>query len=138
MPSLSDVLISAAAPRRTFAFLTEKIRLAGQVVGSADLLAQMADRYYQECLPLLFHEQKEGDAHQHDSPLELMQRTAQFYHTTINERLRVVFADISQAMRVHFQERWNIKRDLYSDYISGKMLSTLNQLSPGANQSRIA
>lgn len=102
---------------RTFAFPSEEIRLAGQVVGSADLLAQMADRYYLESLPLLFQEQKEGDAHQHDSPLELMQRTAQFYHTTITERLRIVFAGISKAMRSHFQQRWNIDQDLYSDSI---------------------
>ncbi len=102
---------------RTFSFPTEEIQLAGQIVGSADLLAQMADRYYLERLPLLFQEQKEGDAHQHDSPLELMQRTAQFYHTTITERLRIVFADISQAMRSHFQHRWSIEKDLYSDSI---------------------
>lgn len=102
---------------RTFAFPSEEIRLAGQVVGSADILAQMADRYYLECLPLLFQEQKDGDAHKHDSPLELMQRTAQFYHTTITERLQIVFDDISQAMYSHFRERWNIEGDFYSDSI---------------------
>lgn len=102
---------------RTFAFPTEEIRLAGLVVGSADLLAQMADRYYLESLPLLFQEQKEGDAHQHDSPLELMQRTAQFYHTTITERLQIVLAGISRAMRSHFQERWQIDQDLYADFV---------------------
>ena len=102
---------------RTFTYPSEEIRLAGQVVGSADILAQMADRYYLERLPLLFQEQKEGEVQQHDSPLELMQRTAEFYHTTITERLQIVFADISRAMHSHFRERWNIEEDLYFNSI---------------------
>ena len=38
----------------TFDYHPHEIQLAGQVIGSADILAQMADRYYLECLPLLF------------------------------------------------------------------------------------
>lgn len=107
---------------RTFSFPSEATRLAGQIVGSADILAQMADRYYLECLPLLFLEQQEGAAHEYDSPLELMQRTMQFFHTTITERLHIFFADISQAMRSHFCVRWNMDLDLYSDFINKNMI----------------
>jgi hypothetical protein len=97
-----------------FSFPTEEIKLAGQVVGSADILAQMADRYYLERLPLLFQEQKDGEAHQYDTPVEMMQRTTQFYHTTIARRLRVAFAGISHAMQSHFRERWQINENLYT------------------------
>lgn len=98
----------------SFSFPTEEIKLAGQVVGSADILAQMADRYYLERLPLLFQEQKDGEAHQYDTPVELMQRTTQFYHTTIARRLRVTFAGISHAMQSHFRDRWQINENLYT------------------------
>lgn len=102
---------------RSLAPPSEEIKLAGQVVGSADILAQMADRYYLESLPLLFQEQKEGAAHMHASPLELMQRTTHFFHTTIEERLHTVFLNTSRAMSSHFRERWNIEGDLYAENI---------------------
>jgi len=94
---------------------SEEIKLAGQVVGSADILAQMADRYYLESLPLLFQEQKEGAAHTYATPLELMQRTTHFFHTTIEERLQTIFSDVSRAMSSHFRERWGIEKDLYAE-----------------------
>jgi hypothetical protein len=95
-------------------FPDEEIKLAGQVVGSADILAQMADRYYLERLPFLFQEQKAGEEHQYDTPIELMEHTTQFYHTTVTRRLRVTFADVSHAMRSHFREHRQIDEDLYT------------------------
>jgi len=97
-----------------YSFPNEEITLAGQVVGSADILAQMADRYYLERLPLLFQEQKDGKEHQYNSPIELMERTTQFYHTTVTRRLRGTFANVSHAMQSHFREYRQIDEDLYS------------------------
>jgi len=95
----------------------EEIQLAGHVVGSADILSQMADRYYLERLPLLFQEQKDGQAHEYSTPLELMQSTADFYRTKVRYRLHVLFKDVSQAMRDHFLARWQIDEDLYTTAI---------------------
>jgi hypothetical protein len=96
----------------------EEIGLAGRVVGSADILAQMADRYYLERLPLLFQEQKAGiDDFGHQTPIELMQSTADFYHTTIAHRLNVLFSDVFPSMRSHFRERWQVDEDLYTKAI---------------------
>jgi hypothetical protein len=100
-----------------FSFPNEEIKLAGQVIGSADILAQMADRYYLERLPLLFQEQKDGEDHRYNSPIELMKHTTQFYHTTVTRRLRVAFADVSRAMRSHFREYRQIDEDLYAKSI---------------------
>lgn len=97
-----------------FSFPNEEIRLAGQVIGSADILAQMADRYYLERLPLLFQEQKDGEEHRYNSPIELMEHTAQFYRTTVTRRLRVAFADVSRAMQSHFREYRQVDEDLYA------------------------
>ena len=41
-------------------FDTEEVKLMGHILGTADIIAQMADRVYLERLPLLFDELKEG------------------------------------------------------------------------------
>ena len=100
-----------------FDFHTHEIQIAGQVVGSADILAQMADRYYLECLPLLFKEQKAGGISKHASALDLMDHTANFYHNIVLRRLITTFSNTSNALRAHFRERHTINRNLYIDNI---------------------
>lgn len=101
----------------TFDAHSSDIQLAGQVIGSADILAQMADRYYLECLPLLFSEQKSGGINQHNSALELMEHTATFYHEVVVKRLTDTFSNTSKAMQTHFRERYKIDRNIYIDNI---------------------
>jgi len=96
---------------------THEIQIAGQVVGSADILAQMADRYYLECLPLLFVEQQAGGISKHTSALDLMRHTAKFYHNIILRRLITTFSNTSNALRAHFRDRHTINRNLYIDNI---------------------
>ncbi|BHH85747.1 hypothetical protein [Desulforhopalus sp. 52FAK] len=98
-------------------FHTHEIQIAGQVVGSADILAQMADRYYLECLPLLFTEQKAGGICKHTSALDLMKHTAKFYHNIVLRRLITTFSNTSNALRAHFRDRHRINRNLYIDNI---------------------
>ena len=106
-----------------------EIHIAGQVIGSADILAQMADRYYLECLPLLFSEQKSGGINQHNSALELMKHTAIFYTNVVLKRLTTTFSDTSQAMQAHFRERYKIDRNLYLENID-KNLMYLKKIIP--------
>jgi hypothetical protein len=106
----------------TFDYHTHEIQLAGQVIGSADILAQMADRYYLECLPLLFNEQESGGINQHDSALELMEHTANFYHNVVLKRLTTTFSNTSQAMQSHFRERYKIDRNLYLENIDKNIM----------------
>jgi hypothetical protein len=101
----------------TFDFHSHEIQLAGQAVGSADILAQMADRYYLECLPLLYTEMEAGGINRHRSALELMDHTANFYHNVVLKRLIITFSNTSQAMRTHFRERYGIDRNLYIENI---------------------
>lgn len=93
-------------------------KLAGYILGSADPLAQMADRYYLERLPLLFQEQREGGVETHGSAIELMENTTSFYHNIISERLTKSFADTAQAMQAHFHQRWLINDNLYHTNIT--------------------
>jgi len=97
----------------TIAFPSPAAKLAGYVLGSADILAQMADRYYLECLPFLFQEHQEGGLQTFRSAIELMQNTTSFYHNVILDRLEKSFSNISVAMHIHFQTRWQIDENLY-------------------------
>lgn len=101
----------------TFEDHSDEVQVVGQVVGSADILAQMADRYYLECLPLLYNEQESGGINRHRSALELMEHTATFYHNVVLKRLLTTFSNASTAMRTHFRERHNIDRNLYIENI---------------------
>lgn len=101
----------------TFDLHTPEIQLAGQVIGSADILAQMADRYYLECLPLLFKELEAGGVTQHRSAMQLIEKTSFFYHNTVLKRLITTFSNTSRAMRTHFRERYMIDRNLYINNI---------------------
>jgi len=95
------------------AFPSPEARLAGYVLGSADILAQMADRYYLERLTFLFEEHRDGGLQTYHSAIELMQNTMSFYHNTIIKRLEKAFTKISDALQVHFRERWQINENLY-------------------------
>jgi len=105
-----------------FDFHTHEIQIAGQVVGSADILAQMADRYYLECLPLLFIEQQAGGISKHRSAFELIEHTAKFYYNIVLRRLITTFSNTSNALRAHFKDRHTINRNLYIDNIDNNIV----------------
>lgn len=94
-------------------FMSEETKLMGKVLGSADLIAQMADRNYLEKLPLLFLEFKEAGMEGFETPLELFNKTEEFYHMVARARLAEDLSSVSSAALYHFQNRWNIDRDLY-------------------------
>ena len=91
--------------------------MIGKIVGSSDLLAQMADRNYLEKLFLLFKEFEEAGLPGFDSELDLLQKTETFYNSTARQRLNEEFNGISRVMRTHFKERWGIDKDLYAESI---------------------
>ncbi|MCB2216925.1 hypothetical protein [Desulfofustis glycolicus] len=107
-------------------FGSPETKCAGQILGTADILAQMADRYYLEQLPFLFQEHRAGGLNHYDSAFDLMNDTAHF-HQVIIERLRRELGNVARAMRIHFRHRWDIDRDLYEENIESniKYLSTV-------------
>ncbi|AGF77825.1 hypothetical protein UWK_01262 [Desulfocapsa sulfexigens DSM 10523] len=98
-------------------FPSAEMQLASFSVGSADILAQMADRYYLERLPLLFQEHEEGGVTGYKSAVELMEKTSVFYHEVVVDRLSSVFGNLTKFMQIHFRERWGVDRNLYLDSI---------------------
>jgi hypothetical protein len=84
----------------SFPFYSKEERIISYAVGTADLIAQMADNDYIEKLPLLFHEFKEAyhfegveklkktGALLYESPRDLMEKTPYFYEKYVKERLK--------------------------------------------------
>ncbi len=100
---------------------SEFVKIGGKVLGSADILAQMADRYYLESLPLLFEEHKKGGLVQNKSASELISNTSKFYKNVIKIRLEETFDNVKKSMRTHFRERHNIDKDLYTEKIDNNI-----------------
>jgi hypothetical protein len=105
-------------PIKEIPFRSKEIETLGKIVGSADLLAQIADRNYLERLLMLFKEFEEANIPGFSSELELLQKTEDFYTFVAKKRLHEEFGGIPASMVSHFKHRWNINRDLYEESIS--------------------
>jgi hypothetical protein len=95
------------------AFKSEKTRLLGFVLGTADLLGQMSDRYYVEKLSILYEEFQEAGITGFSSDFDLIQKTPGFY-AMATERFKNTLGGVNCFMKNHFLARWNIDRDLYA------------------------
>jgi len=101
-------------------FGSAQIEMLGKMLGTADLLGQMADRTYLEKLPFLYHEFKEGDVPGFESDLDLLKETPVFYEMAI-ERFERELGGAYRYMRDHFRVRWGIDEDLYMTSMENKI-----------------
>lgn len=108
-------------PVKDIGFRSKEAEILGHIVGSADLLAQMADRNYLEKLLLLFQEFEEAGIPGFDSELELLQKTEDFYNFVAQKRLTDDLGGVSSSMLFHFKSRWNMDQDLYDESISNNI-----------------
>ena len=106
-----------AVPMADIAFATGEVRLAGCVLGSADLLAQMADEIYIEKLSSLFEEFHEAGIPGYETELDLFQATHAFNHA-MQGRLAGPLEGVAPHMLDHFRTRWGTERDLYQENIN--------------------
>jgi len=96
------------------ALADERERVLGALIGSADVIAQMADRdYLEKCRDHLFREfelgglTREFDARgalrvRYASPADLLRQTPDFIQRTVSERLEGLFGGIYRYADVHF------------------------------------
>ncbi|MFC1579847.1 HD domain-containing protein [Thermodesulfobacteriota bacterium] len=101
----------------TIPFPSRELETLGMIVGTADLLAQMADRYYLEKLLLLYQEFEEARLAGFDSELDLLKKTVDFYEIRAQKRFQEELGGVSVYMRAHFKDRWGMDRDLYDESI---------------------
>jgi len=112
-------------------FRNDEIACLGKIVGSADLLGQMADRDYLEKLLLLFKEFEEAGLPGFESEADLLEKTEGFYKDIALKRLNREFENISFHMKDHFNKRWHINRNLYADAITNNINYLSSMLSRG-------
>ncbi|MBM9520285.1 hypothetical protein JWG39_10725 [Desulforhopalus vacuolatus] len=124
LPSLSDgvdIIIAytwLGHNPATFPLHSKRQQMLGHVVGAADLLAQMADCYYLENLPLLFDELERGKLNTSRNVREFMEQTETFYRDVVLPRFTSKYSEVFDAMVKHFVLRYGINRNLYMESIN--------------------
>ena len=113
-------------------FDNDEVKLMGHVLGTADIIAQMADRVYLERLPLLFDELKEGGIPGYETTSDIFKQTVAFFQDVIRVRLYDDFNGIVEAAQLHFRERWKIDQNLYTRAIENNInyIEYLNKTYP--------
>jgi hypothetical protein len=90
--------------------------ILGKILGTADLIGQMADRDYLIKLPLLYEEFKEGDVSFFANELDLFKATPDFWEFT-KQRFITEYGNVDRFLRDHFRVRWGIDQDLDREVI---------------------
>lgn len=101
-------------------FLSPENELLGKMLGTADLLGQMADPHYLEKLPELYREFREAGIQDYEGELDFLQKTPQFWAFT-QRRLVTELGNVVRFLRTHYQVRWGIDRDLDQEAIQRHM-----------------
>ena len=101
-------------------FRSREIELLGKMLGSADLIGQMADRTYLEKLLFLFYEFKEGNVGEYENELDLLEKSLDL-HSFTKQRLANELGNVAQYMIHHFKERWGLEADMYAVTIERNM-----------------
>ena len=107
-------------PVEKIRFRTRLEKIIGMMLGSADLLGQMASRCYLERLPFLYGEFREGRVPGYSSELELIVKTLRFSEL-MDRRLAVTLENVARYARFHFKRKYRVDRDLYRDSIRGQI-----------------
>jgi hypothetical protein len=107
-------------PVEKIKFARREDRLAGLMLGAADLLGQMASRCYLERLIFLYREFREGGVKGYGSELELLRKTLDF-SSFIQKRLEGPLEGVGSYARAHFKARYGIDRDLYREAMRGQL-----------------
>lgn len=105
-----------AVTLQQIAFPDERARLIGRVVGTADLVGQMADRSYLEKLLFLYFEFREAHLGDYQSAQDLLRRTQAFYALT-GKRLETEFGNIHETLSWHFKDCFGVECNYYVDSI---------------------
>ncbi|MBI9078856.1 MAG: hypothetical protein JEY79_03845 [Pseudodesulfovibrio sp.] len=121
--------ILAMSPRKVV-FCTENMQAMGNFLGSADLLAQIADRYYLEKLLLLFEEFEEAKLPGNGTALDLLMKTRSFYKDVARKRMDNDLGKADRYMEPYFKARWSVGRDLYAEAIE-RNLNYLDEILAG-------
>lgn len=116
-------------------FHDARIKLLGQIVGTADLVGQMADRNYLEKLTYLYEEFEEGEIGNYQSLYELICKTNEFY-SMIQDKLDHEFGGIYDRLEFYFQDTMGTRKNYYMESIEKNMAYLQKLVSLGESDFR--
>ncbi|MFA6015846.1 MAG: HD domain-containing protein [Gallionellaceae bacterium] len=97
-------------------FPDSRVKLQGQIVGSADMSGQMADRAYLEKLLFLFLEFKEADIGNYKNIHDLLKKTRSFYDL-MKITLDGELGGVVHYLNMHFNEWIAINKNYYLESV---------------------
>lgn len=101
-------------------FKSKEHEILGQIIGTADLIGQMANENYLEKLPHLYDEFKEGGVPGYGDKLELLKKTPAFWEM-VKKRLVNELGHVDRYLRDYLRVLWGINQDLYRQAIDRNM-----------------
>jgi hypothetical protein len=107
-------------------FISDGNELMGKILGTADLLGQMADPSYLMKLPFLYNEFHEAGIKMYVNEFDLIEKTPAFWEFTKN-RFTNELGGVDSYLRDHFRVRWGIDRNLDREAIE-KNIEHLNYI----------
>jgi len=103
------------------AFRSGNDALAGRMLGTCDLVGQLARRNYMGKLPYLYRELMEGGVLRHGSEYRFLVDTVPFFRSAL-DRIAGDLGGEVRYLREHFRVRWGIDRNLYLEGIEENIL----------------
>jgi hypothetical protein len=98
-------------------FQSREHEILGKILGTADLIGQMADENYPEKLHFLYSEFKEGGVPGFENELDFLKKTPSFWKM-VKKRFALELGQVDLYLCDHFRVRWGIDQDLYRKAIN--------------------
>lgn len=96
--------------------LSSEVILMGQILGSADLIAQLSDKNYLQKLPRLYREFVEGGVEGYENVDEMYEKTPAFMEVML-KRLSDDMGNVQKYARLHFKTMHGMDENLYSRFM---------------------
>ena len=97
-------------------FQSREHEILGKILGTADLIGQMANENYLEKLPFLYYEFKEGGVPGYKDEFDLLKKTPAFWEM-VKKRLVIELGQVDRYLRDYLRALWGINQDLYRQAI---------------------
>jgi hypothetical protein len=101
-------------------FQSREHEILGKILGTADLIGQMANEKYLEKLPFLYDEFKEGGVSGYNNKFDLLKKTPAFWEM-VKKRLDIELGHVDRYLLDYLRVIRGINQDLYRQAIERNM-----------------
>jgi hypothetical protein len=122
-------------------FKSQEHEILGKILGTADLIGQMANENYLTKLPFLYDEFKEAGVPGYNNEFDLLKKTPAFWEM-VKKRLVLELGQVDRYLRDYLRILWGINQDLYRQAIDRNierlqsLLATQRLAFPGIGEAQ--